>query len=539
MEEFTFSSICTSGGVFEQGVVANGINLLWGVEINPRVAEVYKLNYPNSQMIVGDACEIDFTILPRPDFLHASPSCRHFSGLNNKKEAAKDIAVAEAVSRAIAHFKPDIFTLENVTQYKDSQSWKIIKRQLEDLGYKVSTQIVKMRFWGVPHKRRNRFIVIATLNHPEIKLIATNRTNRWYELIEDLIPNLKPSELTNTQIKHLTAKTKAAIANKETVLLKRNQIWSRTGCAFASEPYCWTPTATLGTDHKNKNRGLFADLVTPDGIFSLDPRCLARIQTIPDSYILPDRVAEAVLVVGDSIPPLFATQMWEQILDQISQRACPHVFRFHKGLARMSSDLQQRSRVRQLTLDLVADKLFPQKRSAEQIEEGKVTPPRKISKNGYLQTRQKKRKKKSYKEYYYRFYQKGKQQSIYVEEALFSEVQEAITSGESIGKILLFLGGASSIPTPQSSIIPPSKNIVPPRKRKKGIGTGYIEVRSLKKGNKAYKEYWFHYEIWSNGKCQKKSKYIPKRKEGAIAKMNADKAPVAEILKAIGANISY
>lgn len=318
---FKFASICTSGGVFEQGL-PNCIKPIWGVEIDPLVAEVYKLNYPDSQIFVQDACTVDWKKLERPDFLLACPSCRSFSQLNNKVEAAKDIAVTQAVARAIAHFLPQVFTLENVTAYKDSESWTVIKNALEYLGYSISAKVERMRFWGVPQKQRNRFIAIATLNHGSILLMPTNRTNYWYECIQDLIPGLKPSPgLTGTQEKYLSDKTKRAIANGETVLLKRNQIWSSTGCAYQSEPYCWTPTATLATDQRKGNRPLFADLVTPNGILSLNPRCLARIQTIPDSYILPDNVAIACLVAGDAVPPLFVKQMWEQILNSLSSQS--------------------------------------------------------------------------------------------------------------------------------------------------------------------------------------------------------------------------
>ena len=313
MHKYTIASICTSGGVFEQGAIANGIEPIWGVEINPRVAEVYQLNYPDSQIIVNDCCKVDWTTLPRPDFLHASPSCRNFSQLNNKVEANKDIAVAQAIADAIAHFKPEVFTLENVAKYQDSESWTVIFNRLKCLGYKVTPQVHRLKYWGVPQKQRNRFIAIASIDSA-IALMTPNRTTYWYETIQDLVPDLKRSSLTNTQLNKLSPKTKRAIALNETVLLKRNQIRNYTPAAIESEPYCWSPTATLACDQNENQRALFADLVTPNGTYSLSVRALARIQTIPDSYILPDNIAIAGLIVGNSIPPLFAKQMWGQIL---------------------------------------------------------------------------------------------------------------------------------------------------------------------------------------------------------------------------------
>jgi site-specific DNA-cytosine methylase len=331
------ATICTGGGIYEQGAIASGLTPIWGVEINPRVASVYKLNYPDSQILISDACDVDWNKLPMPDVLHASPSCRHFSTANNKTEAVKDIAVAQAVSKAIAHFLPEIFTLENVSAYQNSESWTVILNCLQYLGYSVSYQVHKLKYWGIPQKQRNRFIAIAIKsNEYQVKesplstlLLTPNRTRHWYEEIRDLIPTLKPSCLTNTQKNKLSPKTKAAIASGEIVLLKRNQIRDYTPAAYESDPYSWSITATLCKDHKDNDRKLFADLVTPDGIFSLNTRCLARIQTIPDSYKLlceaacpqllgvPFRAGNTAidgLVIGDGVPCYFVQQMWEQIL---------------------------------------------------------------------------------------------------------------------------------------------------------------------------------------------------------------------------------
>jgi site-specific DNA-cytosine methylase len=314
------ATICTGGGIYEQGAIAAGLTPIWGVEINPRVAEVYRLNYPDSQIVVDDVCNIDWDTLPRPDVLHASPSCRSFSTANNKVEAVKDIAVAQAVGRAIAHFLPEIFTLENVPAYQDSESWAVIYNCLQYLGYSVSYQVHKLKYWGIPQKQRNRFIAIATLNQPANLLLTPNRTRHWYEEIRDLVPDLEPSKLTNTQKDKLNQRTRSAIAEGEIVLLKRNQIRDYTPAAYESDPYCWSITATLATDQNQSNRSKFADLVTPDGIFSLNTRALARIQTIPDSYKLSGNIAIDGLVIGDGVPCYFVEQMWEQIKSQVESR---------------------------------------------------------------------------------------------------------------------------------------------------------------------------------------------------------------------------
>lgn len=83
---------------------------------------------------------------------------------------------------------------------------------------------------------------------------------------------------------------------------------------------------------------------------------------------------------------------------------------------------------------------------------------------------------------------------------------------------------------------PQSNEDLSPRKirRRKGTGSGYINWRNIEKNGNNYKETWYHYEFWSEGNRQVKScAYIPKKMRSQIQKMNAEKAPVEDILKVL------
>ena len=44
--------------------------------------------------------------------------------------------------------------------------------------------------------------------------------------------------------------------------------------------------------------------ILPGRVVSMSPRCLARFQSFPDSYRLPDGRALAAKVIGNAVPPL-------------------------------------------------------------------------------------------------------------------------------------------------------------------------------------------------------------------------------------------
>ena len=78
--------------------------------------------------------------------------------------------------------------------------------------------------------------------------------------------------------------------------------------------------------------------------------------------------------------------------------------------------------------------------------------------------------------------------------------------------------------------ISPSKN----SRRRKGKGSGSIHYRTIKKKNTEYKQAYYHYEFWQKGdRLIKSSKYIPKKMEAQIIRMNNEKVSVQEILSVL------
>jgi DNA (cytosine-5)-methyltransferase 1 len=108
----TTGSFFTGGGLFDIGAIAAGYTPIWGVEKEDKIARVARSN--SLPVTTADVTSLDLCGLARPDHFHASPPCPNFSiAKADGEETELDIAMAEAVCRALVHFKPDTFTLEN------------------------------------------------------------------------------------------------------------------------------------------------------------------------------------------------------------------------------------------------------------------------------------------------------------------------------------------------------------------------------------------------------------------------------------------
>jgi DNA (cytosine-5)-methyltransferase 1 len=315
----------SGGGGVECGMVAAGIEPILAVEYDPdkpdvsaELAASHEVNFPRCKVLrrtVSECAADDFPGFPHePDILWASPVCSNFSVAKNGKEQPSDIEAASAVVAAIKKLKPKHFFLENVPAYQKSESWKQIEFTLATLGYRVASKIVDMSNYGVP-QARVRFIAIASVEGNPLPLPDKQPATGWYDEIADLIPKLPESQLLKGQQKEVDEFLKS---NPPTPLLI-NRSGGR-GCyrAVPSTSPANTILRSHFTDGKNANRTKFADIWLPDGtVKSVSIECMARLQSFPDWYQLPERVAIAGSILGYSVPPKFV----ELLLAPLAPRA--------------------------------------------------------------------------------------------------------------------------------------------------------------------------------------------------------------------------
>lgn len=394
--ERTTASLFTGGGGFEVGALVAGHKPVWGVEIRADIAAVAEANIPGLRVIVSDVAAVDYSTLERPDHLHASPSCKNASTASDGEEAFEDMSSAQAIRACILAQRPVVVSLENVWQYRNFDSFKLILKTLSECGYCVKYWHLNSADYGVPQTRK-RLILIARLDKEPIKPPATHykpdakkalRGMRsmfwkpwvgWFSAIEDLIPGLPPTEPAPWQLARLPKEFKSMllaqgsfdgeVVNRDdtepafTVTANSNQGGLKAflmpgggntnfgeakpgngqnankgkihrsdrehrftvtdqgkgasrafvvGSQYAQpasvkdrevqvraedEPY-FTVTVAGG---QNSDQRIYAGHWV-----SITPRCLARFQSFPDSYILPDANGLACEVIGNAVPPLLA-----------------------------------------------------------------------------------------------------------------------------------------------------------------------------------------------------------------------------------------
>lgn len=150
----TFASLFTGFGLADVGVKQAGFTPIWGIENDPQIHE-WGNAMLGGHVECADVLQCKPAKYERPDLLHASPPCPNFSqAKQGAKETPHDLALAQAVADFIGALLPQSFTLENVFQYMYSESFKLITKKLEALGYFWFADIINAADYGVPQTRK-------------------------------------------------------------------------------------------------------------------------------------------------------------------------------------------------------------------------------------------------------------------------------------------------------------------------------------------------------------------------------------------------
>lgn len=130
--------------------------------------KTYKANFNDNFEIAGDITKIDEKDIPQFDICLAGFPCQAFSmagkrqGFNDDYKGICRGTLFMDVARICEYHKPKVIFCENVkglTIHDKGRTFSIIKKTFEDLGYKVFTQVLNSKNFGVPQNRERIYIV--------------------------------------------------------------------------------------------------------------------------------------------------------------------------------------------------------------------------------------------------------------------------------------------------------------------------------------------------------------------------------------------
>lgn len=368
----TVGDIFSGGGGWSIGARMVGMQPVWAIEHDAQIAEVYRANL-GSHVIVADAAQVDIRRLEPVDVLLASPPCQDHSIARSKNLPKRsDAEIGRCVIDYVRVLTPRFVMIENVEGWKRSKSFSEIFNALHALGYWTNVQVLNAADFGVPQTRRRLFLRASREGFLP-PLPKPTAWRGWYEATEDLIPTLPESQFAdwqlarlpndmitmlvskmelcstirniNPRLSHEPAATvtaddyrrpinipKAFIASGaqgghgESVTVPHGDapmftVAAQTGARQVARAFIATvqggnsdiryerePSPTITSSH---GAAKYRAWLQQGRVVAMTPRALARFQSFPDDYELPEKNALACKVIGNAVPTEQAKRLLE------------------------------------------------------------------------------------------------------------------------------------------------------------------------------------------------------------------------------------
>ncbi|MFR1836423.1 MAG: DNA cytosine methyltransferase, partial [Turicibacter sanguinis] len=145
MTKLKVASLFAGVGGICTGFKNAGADVVWANEIDPYAAETYKLNMPNTNLVVEDIHKINTSEVVDFDILTSGFPCQAFSIAGYRKgfEDERGNLFFETL-RFIIDKQPKAFLLENVknlVSHDNGKTFEIMKEALISNGYHIKYQV--------------------------------------------------------------------------------------------------------------------------------------------------------------------------------------------------------------------------------------------------------------------------------------------------------------------------------------------------------------------------------------------------------------
>ena len=309
------------GGGSTMGYKLAGFNHLGGVEIDPKIADVYKTNHKPKHLFNEDIREFNKrTDLPKElynlDILDGSPPCSTFSMAGSREKGwGKEKVFREGQAMqtlddlvfvycdTIIKLQPKVFLLENVKGIiqgnAKSYSKKIVQKMTK-AGYTVQVFCLNAASMGVPQKRERVFFIGYRngLDYPKLKLVFNERAVTFGEYRESKgslkgVTDWTKKRLDNYKegdscISDANFRLTGKVSRFNAMLISDNQVYP-------------TITSTESNYRTFDKLGCTKNDYIISGTYPLD----YNFKTVEPKYL-----------IGMSVPPVMTAQIANQIKEQ-------------------------------------------------------------------------------------------------------------------------------------------------------------------------------------------------------------------------------
>lgn len=270
--------------VFGMYYARNPFDIVWANELNPAACKTYSANIDDS-IVCGDIWQHIDEVPEGIDVLIGGFPCQDIS-INGKMAGANGArsGLYRAMVAAIEKTRPRVFVAENVKGLllkSNRDSLDQIMNDFGQLGYEVTLKLYHVADYGVPQLRERVIIVGTSKNCASFEPPEPTTSKEQWMTVKAAIDDLKTMEK-NKPFGHIWSEAKRSKEQGNRVMVA-----DKPGYTIRAECH--------------GNIQFHYDLPR-----RISMREAARIQSFPDSFVLPCGLRETERQLGNAVPPVFA-----------------------------------------------------------------------------------------------------------------------------------------------------------------------------------------------------------------------------------------
>ena len=337
-----FDMFCSIGGL-TYGLQRAGISVNAGLDIDGSCRFAYEKNC-EATFIEADIREISFadvaTYFSDAEYrvLVGCAPCQPFSSHTKLRSYQADARwnLIDEFLRVILEGRPEIVSMENVPQLMGKSIYDKFKRELTDVGYKVSDGVLSCAQFGVPQSR-SRLVMLASLlgqidmpnptthSHPTVRQVIGHLEHLEQGQSSATDPLHVCSRLAPINLKRIRASKPGGSWRDWPAELLPNCYKKASGSTYGSVygRMQWDkPAPTLTTQFYRYGTGRYGH---PEQDRALSFREGAILQTFPEEYqfIAPGEKASFSKIgrqIGNAVPPSLGVAIGKTIIDHLRKR---------------------------------------------------------------------------------------------------------------------------------------------------------------------------------------------------------------------------
>ena len=213
LKDYTFIDLFCGLGGFRIALESFGAKCVFSSDNDKHVSETYFENFNDN--CLNDITKIDEKDIPNHDILCGGFPCQAFS-ISGKKLGFEDTrgTLFRDVVRIAEYHKPKILFLENVKhllKHDNGNTFKIIKYNIENIGYNMYYKVLNASQYGVPQSRE-RIYMVCVRKDIDNKSFEFPKPLEIKKCVKDVLIDEKDVDdyfyLKNKEVKYVTNRNK-------------------------------------------------------------------------------------------------------------------------------------------------------------------------------------------------------------------------------------------------------------------------------------------------------------------------------------------